>query len=77
MSKKPLTELQAEALRLMNEEGTNGRHMARIIGIYHQHYSNIKTGVKPITRTMARRIVKAFNQFSRCVTPRVQDGDGD
>ena len=51
--------------------------MARIIGIYHQHYSNIKTGVKPITRTMARRIVKAFNQFSKCVTPRVNDEEVD
>ena len=77
MSKKPLTDLQAEALRLMNEAGTNGRHMARLIGTQHQHYSNIKTGVKPITRTMARRIVKAFNQFSKCVTPRVNDEEVD
>ena len=75
--KKPYSPVQMEALRLMNEKGTIGRHMAAMVGIQHQAYSDIKIGQKPFSNAQARRIIKAFEQFANAVTPRVNDTDAD
>jgi hypothetical protein len=74
---KPMSDIQREALRLMNEDGTNGRHMARLIGTQHQYYSNLRTGNKRLSRAMAVRVVEAFNRYAERVTPRVNNEDGN
>ena len=66
-------EMKHEATRLLKVNGTIGRHMARKTGIAHQILSDLRRDRRDMTDTWARRILKAFGEFAKEITPQITE----
>lgn len=66
-----MSKIQDEAKRLLDIEGISGRALARRSGISRTMISNYRHKHKPMTVTMAARIVDGFRKLAEDMTPRV------
>ena len=64
---------QTEAKRLLDLKCVHDRQFARRAGVNRNTICNIRNGHKKLTVPMSRRVIKAFLELSKEITPRVNN----